>query len=269
MQLKDLCKGVYKSCPSLTSHEKFIDALFTAAGGNLYLSPSYKKQFYSGDKQLTENQKSSLRGRDNISSLTEFFETNISDGQSSVVIAAFGVPEKAAPNKKALAAALALQARAIFNSDEDEVDDIIAMEYQKALSEPSTSSPQQALTPLYPGDSAWTEFKPHQTYAVECYEKIVHTWIIHNTGNQTWYGRKLVFSNQDRVRPRAEATSIDIPDTLPNQIIRIVANIDARHIEGKFDCEWVMQDADGIDCFPNSRRMFYIYIETIYKPQNK
>ena len=71
-----------------------------------------------------------------------------------------------------------------------------------------------------------------------------------------------MFANHDKVRPRAEANSIGIPDTPPGKGIKITTSIDARGFEGKFECMWEMQDSDGNDCFPNNKRMFCVQIET-------
>ncbi len=64
MNLKGLCAGVYPSFPQLTSQDKFIDALFKVAGGNPYISKSYKKQLFSGGKLFVDNLKASFCGKD-------------------------------------------------------------------------------------------------------------------------------------------------------------------------------------------------------------
>lgn len=99
-----MCAGVYKYCPKLISQDKFIVALFTAAGDG-HVSKSYAKQLFTGAKEFVENQKLPLREKDNISSLISFFETEISDAGAVLIV--LGIPEKQEPNKKALAVALA------------------------------------------------------------------------------------------------------------------------------------------------------------------
>ena len=60
--------------------------------------------------------------------------------------------------------------------------------------------------------------------------------------------------NQKEVRPKFSMTEIDIPDVLPGGITKI--DIAANGFEGKFECKWEMQDADGENCFSNSRYIF-------------
>ena len=201
MNLNGLCVGVYPSCPQLTSQGKFVTALFKAAGATPYISPSLLKQLFSGGKPFSENQKVSFRGIDNFASLTDFFVKNIPDEKVMAVIASFGIPEKEAPNKKALASALAMQMRAIVESDANEVDDIIAMEYQRLKTEPSAEQAELSK-PLYPGDSAWVlECKPQRSYSTNCYDRFSHEWLIRNTGTQAWQRRKLVLTSHFKNGP--------------------------------------------------------------------
>ena len=94
MVLENFCKGIYPSCPTITNRENFIDGLFKAAGGTAYISVSYKRQLYSGDKVFVEAQKADLRGHDNQKALEDFFYENIADGKVMDVLLAFSVPEK-------------------------------------------------------------------------------------------------------------------------------------------------------------------------------
>ena len=52
MKLKDICYAVYPACPKIKSHTKFIDKLFKAAGGGLYISDSYKKELFYNNNSL-------------------------------------------------------------------------------------------------------------------------------------------------------------------------------------------------------------------------
>lgn len=89
--------------------------------------------------------------------------------------------------------------------------------------------------------------------------------MIHNSGHQSWYSRKLVFANSADVRPSASKMEIEIPEIGPGEIIKITTDFDARGFEGEFKCEWKMQDCDGNDCFPNYRWVFNVAIETIFE----
>lgn len=131
MFLADFCKNVYGSCPKITNHENFIEGLFVASGSNSYISVSYKRNLFNGDKEFIEKKKDELRGYDNKESLTSFFFESIADDKVDDVITAFGIPEKAEVNKKALCTALAIQMKAIIDSDEKGADDMVAMAYQE------------------------------------------------------------------------------------------------------------------------------------------
>lgn len=265
MNLNGLCVGVYPSCPQLTSQGKFVTALFKAAGATPYISPSLLKQLFSGDKPFSENQKVSFRGTDNFASLTDFFVKNIPDEKVMAVIASFGIPEKAAPNKKALASALAMQMRAIVESDANEVDDIIAMEYQRLKTEPSAEQAELSKS-LYPGDSAWVlECKPQRSYSTNCYDRFSHEWLIQNTGTQAWHRRKLVLTSRFKNGPAVSPYNIEIPDTEAGKDIKIAIDINAGGGEGRFELIWMMQDSDGNDCFPNNRHLFCVSINTKFE----
>jgi hypothetical protein len=57
---------------------------------------------------------------------------------------------------------------------------------------------------------------------------------------------------------------IPVPDTDPGGFTKIVADIDARGFEGNFECKWEMQDADGVNCFPNKRWDFNIRFQVTF-----
>ena len=77
MTFADLCCNVKKGCPSLRSQKMFIQELTKAAGSMFYESDSYYKQLFSGKKPLTDNLRAQLRGKDNMTQLTAFFEKRI------------------------------------------------------------------------------------------------------------------------------------------------------------------------------------------------
>ena len=63
----------------------------------------------------------------------------------------------------------------------------------------------------------------NKSYDVYCYEKFIHTWVIHNSGSVMWQGRKLVFKNSNSVCPRSSCLEIAIPDVEPNGYIKIMS----------------------------------------------
>lgn len=79
-------------------------------------------------------------------------------------------------------------------------------------------------------------------------------------GKQEWHGRKLVLVNAGEIQPEIMQTVIPIPDTRPNETIKIATDINASGFEGTVDCKWEMQDADGGNCFPNYTWDFNIQI---------
>ena len=266
MKLETLCGGVKPSCPNLKSREAFIDGLFEAAGQKPYISVSYKRNLCNGTKPFTVEQKSPLRGRDNLQSLTAFFTKAIADTLVTNVIAAFGIPEKDIPDKNALCSALAHQMRLLIDSDDEDVSDILTVEYQKTKNAAPTDNAASQITslPPYPGDSIYMKSKWRPVYSVGLDEIFEHTWVFDNVGTQTWTGRRLYFSNHDEVRPRADSNYIDIPDTPPNHSVRLTVRMDARSFEEKSECKWIMIDSEGKDCFPNSSQ-FTIVVDVTFQ----
>ncbi len=68
--------------------------------------------------------------------LTAFYKENIEDDKTRNVMLAFGISPTMEENKDCLCRALSIQFRMFVGSNSDEVDDIVAIEYQKLLAEP-------------------------------------------------------------------------------------------------------------------------------------
>ena len=266
MKLETLCSGVRSSCPNLKSREAFIDGLFEAAGQKPYISDSYKRNLCNGQKNFTIEQKMPLRGRDNLQSLTAFFMKEIPDALATDVVAAFGIPEKDPPDKKALCTALAHQMRLLIDSDDEDVSDILTVEYQKEKNSipGNDAGPQLTACPLYPGDSIYMRSQWRPVYSVDLDETFDHTWVFDNIGTQTWIGRRLYFSNHKEVKPKAESNYIDIPVTLPNHSVTLTVRMDARSFEKRSECKWIMINSEGDDCFPNSSQ-FAIVVDVTFQ----
>jgi len=247
-----------------------VSKLFVA-GGSSYFSASinadkeYQKKLFNGSKPLTQNLKDSFPANIQLDALVSLFEKHLKDDQVRQAMTAFAIPVSLAPEKGTFSRALALQFCRIIKNEDSDVDDIVAMEYQRLLTEPA-DEPPQSLAPLYPGDSAYVlEFLPARIYSKKCYEQFEHTWVISNTGNQTWRGRKLVFVNHAAVRPRTDSNCIEIPDVAPGKDIKITTSFDTRGFEGRYECLWEMQDSEGNDCFPNNKRLFNVTIESKFE----
>lgn len=242
----------------------FVSKLFVAAGSKYFSASTtsdkdYQKKLYNGSKPLTQNLKGSFPDPINFDGLVAFFIGQIQDDKTRDVMTSFAIPVSIKPDKALLAKALTAQFQLFIQNEKNDVDDIVASEYQRLMAEPA-AEPAKRLTPLYPRDSAWVDFMPQRSYSVHCYDKFQHAWMIRNNGQQTWHGRRLVFANYNDVKPRADVNSIEIPVTPPGKEIKIITSFDARGSEGEFNCIWEMQDSNGSNCFPNHKQMFCVSI---------
>lgn len=268
MKLTKLCYGVKAGCPSIKNQPDFIDALFASAGARPYISKSYKKQLFNGGEEFSVNLKDNFRGKNNLSSLTEFFERSIEDTRVDKVIEKLGVPETGVPNKHALAVALAVQFRAIADSDDDEGPDVLIAEYQNQVRSQEIGVPTapsvSPFKPLYPGDDVYVG--GDKTHVIKSTDIFNHHWSLINSGTQPWIGRKLVYiRNPDIDRPEAAPAVVEIPDVQPNKAIGIDTTFDGRGFDGVFHCKWEMQDEKGRNCFPGQPLKFCVTIDAKYK----
>lgn len=264
MKLDALCRGVKPSCPRLKSQEKFIDALFRAAGHELSYGESYKRKLFNGDMPFRRDVKALFREY-NFQSLTDFFLSEIADDRVPRVVAAFGIPEPGEASKEALCKALACQMGLLIDSDDEDVDDIVALRYQVLKLNPEAESVSlQGMHPLYPGDDVYMRPPSNDMHKVNLNELFEHAWAFDNVGTQTWTGRRLYLSNHAEIRPRAESVYVSIPDTPPNATARVSVRMDSRGFEGRSECQWVMVDKDGSVCFPN-RGFFAFAIDVEFR----
>jgi hypothetical protein len=195
--------------------------------------------------------------------LTDFLETNLDSSKARDCMNSFGVPASYEENKRYLARALAVQFQMFVVRGDDDIDNAIIVECQRQVLGVK-DEPNNIYGALYNGDDVWVEDKG-RNHNAKLYETFKHTWVIHNSGNQSWCSRRLVFVNASDVRPSASEMEIEIPETAPGEIIKIATSFYARGFEGKFDCIWEMQDCDGNNCFPNYRWIFNVAIETIFE----
>lgn len=265
MVLENFCKGIYPSCPTITNQQDFIDGLFKAAGGTAFISVSYKRQLYSGDKVFVEAQKSDLRGHNNQKALEDFFCENIANNKVMDVLLAFSVPEKNEPNKRALSTALALQMKALIDcGDDEEAADLILPAYQEAKAAPHDANLTiSAFQPLYTGDDVYVGTNP--TYKIQSHQTVSHTWSIMNAGKVTWVNRKLVYRRGPKDRPEAAPSEIPIPTVKPQEHVKITTTFDGRGFDGVFHCCWEMQDSDGENCFPKRDSLFSVTIDAKFR----
>jgi len=267
IEISTFLKKIYHYCEGGTNKGDFFTNCFNAAGSTYYwgATTDYQRKIFNGIKPITKNIRESFSNFD-LKELSAFFTSAVSNHKVRDLMKEFAIPIDAEMKKDALSMALAEQFQRIILS-KTEADDVVVVAYQKYLEEP-TFSRKQPTSPLYPGDSAYVlNFEPQRYYSVSIYEKFKHTWAIRNTGNQTWRGRKLVFVNHATVRPRSDMSIIDIPDVAPGKDIKISTSFDTRGVEGTFECIWELQDCDGNNCFPGSKKLFDITINTYFLSQ--
>ena len=91
---------------------------------------------------------------------------------AGAALIALGIPEKKEPNKKALAVALAQQIKLLIVSDEEDVENILILQYQEAKQANVEVDASYAKT-LYPSDSI-SVF--HDSYhEIQSFDKITHS----------------------------------------------------------------------------------------------
>ena len=260
MKISTYLQKIYRYCENPSNQAEFTSEFFVNAGSDfLFLSTSdYSKKIFNGSKPLSKGMRDSFSSI-NIEMLKNYLLDILSEHKIRNLLSEFSIPPEVEENKAAMCMALVEQFQLIITS-ENEVEDIVALAYQKYLIEP-TFNGLKPKEPLYPGDSVYVlKFTPKNEYTVSTYDRFTHTWEIRNAGNQTWRERKLVFVNKATVRPKAEPSAIEIPYTPPGKDIKISISFDARGIEGNYVCIWEMQDINNNNCFPNREKLFDITI---------
>lgn len=245
----------------------FVIKFFNAAGSryftlsanrahwtNIYLE---NERHYAKDRVLTDEIKSSFTSPINIDGLACFISENLDSNKLLSCMAEFGIPAGTEENKDKFARALSVQFSHFVIRPEADISNDVWQIYQSLLNGEEIN-PKDISRPMYAGDSVAVYSK--NLIKLNCYEHFHHEWKIQNRGKQEWQERKLVLVNQDEIRPEILRAVISIPYTRPNETIKITTDINAGGFEGKFDCKWEMQDADGNNCFPNYIRDFNIQI---------
>ena len=150
-----------------------------------------------------------------------------------------------------------------MDSTEEDVEDIVALEYQDAKSNNEKATENITIKPLYIGDSV--NVFHDRKHEIQSYDKILHTWELYNSGKIKWAGRKLVYMRKPKDRPEANPSVIDVPEVEPGKNIKITTTFDGRGFDGITNCIWEMQDADGQNCFPQRESLFSVTIDAKYK----
>ena len=264
--------------PSRKNTGIFVSLCFMAAGSNYFPIKAGKKytsddvalqrKIYDGSRPMTHEVKNSFHPFD-LKGLADFYRKHLSEKIPAIALS-FGISSDKKIDPECLCVALAMQFNLFIGSNSDEADDVVALEYQKLLAEP-TAIESESYCPasvLYPGDQVRLKSKYRPVYRVGIYEKFEHTWEIENIGTQVWQGRKLFLSNHNKIRPKATMCYVAIPHTPPKKSVKIAVNMDARGFEDKSECKWIMVDEHGNDCFPNSGSFEFI-IDTRFRCKDK
>ena len=272
----EFLKGLYK----FVDHKNqgmFVITFLNAAGSKYFSVPKNKQhqtneyleteRRYAINRPLSPEIKESFPDPINLEGLTAFINDKVDTNQIQACMASFGIPDDAEVRQTEFARALAVQFSQFVRSDEDDVENNVWEIYQTLLRGEIITA-DDIRGPRYAGDDAFVELNGRSIQA-NCYETIHHEWQIQNSGRVPWHDRKLVLMNGKEIRPRPVDEVVPLPDTAPGDHIKIATDIEARGIEGNFECKWEMQDADGQNCFPNKRWDFNTTILVKFQPSDK
>lgn len=250
----------------------YIIRFFNAAGSSYFSLPANrqnwtnayleKERHYAKDRVLPGEIKASFPNPIDLDGLTRFISDNLEVNKLVSCMSEFGIPSGTETDKDTFSKSLAIQFGRFVTSAEDDIGNDVWQIYQSLMNGDEINS-EDIKGARYSGDAAGV-FSENKRITANCYERLRYIWTIQNRGKQEWHGRKLVLVNVDEIQPEITPMVISIPDTKPNEIIKIAADINAEGFEGNFNCKWEMQDADGENCFPNYRNDFNIEICVVF-----
>jgi hypothetical protein len=250
----------------------YVIRFFNAAGSSYFTLPENRQHWtneylenerhYVKNRALTEDIKASFPNPINLDGLTRFISDSLDSSKLASCMSDFGFPIGEEVDKDKFAKALSAQFGRFVVSAESDISNNVWQIYQSLLNGEEIN-PKDIKGSRYFGDAAGV-FTENKRIAANCYENLRCEWSIQNRGNKEWHGRKLVLVNADELYLEIMQTVIPIPDTRPNETIRIATDINAGGFEGRFDCRWEMQDANGENCFPNYVWDFNIQISVTF-----
>lgn len=247
-----------------SSQAQYLKGLFSAAGITRSYSDDYLKAVYEGtSKKLNSNMKKHFPKPVDEARIADYYEKHIGTTYVEALIDAFAVPANLERNKTHLCVALARQVTAFINSRDDSAECVVAEAYEGAIVV-GASTHYEITKRLYDGDDLYVDWQG-RSHNVNCYQTFQHEWSIQNRGRCIWGGRKLVCVNPNGIKPQIATTTIEIPETKPYEYIKIATEANSRGIEGSYCSVWEMQDADGRNCFPDSRMVFDFTINVTFK----
>ena len=259
---------MYGSLNNQKNQGVYIIRFFNAAGSNYFSLPANRQhqtnayleneRHYAKDRTLTDEIKASFPNPIDLDGLTRFISDNFDSNKLLSCMSEFGIPASVEAHKDKLAKALSIQFAKFVITTQPDINNEVLHIYQSLLNG-EEMRPKDIRGSRYSGDSVGV-FSESKQVSLNCYDNFHYIWTIQNRGKQEWHGRKLVLVNANEIQPEILQPVIPIPDTRPNETVRIATDINASGFEGKFDCKWEMQDSDGENCFPNCTWDFNIQI---------
>ena len=194
---------------------------------------------------------------------TTYSVKSVSDEQLRKALTELGITISTEANIKIYGQALYDQFQLFVESEECNVEDIVATRYMERLKESGIDDSSDATAGKYLDDRI-AVFKSAKgfVYEINCEKSLKHEWVIRNAGKILWKNRKLIMTNQADVRPRPVQAEVAIPETEPGGIVKVSVEIDGRGFEGTYVCKWIMADQDGVDCFPDENGLDVTVIST-------
>ena len=241
----------------------YLRELFKAAGIQRDYSDDYLKAVFNGTKPFTSNMKRHFTHPVSIDGIAVFFERHLQPEYVKQLADVFGIPADEEKNASYLSYALACQLAAFITDREGtECDNFVPDKYVEARVR-KESGTYQITRRLYEGDDVWVEDQ-NKKHAAAFYEEISHTWVIHDQGSVIWHKRRLVCANPEETGRRTKVVEFEIEELQPGRYTKITTDFNARGQEGKCISEWDMVDENGQNCFPGSRRIFDVEIDTTF-----
>lgn len=255
MNFSEFSKRLYPCLSGLSNQGQFIGALFNAAGSTFfplraqYGTDDYQRKVYSGQRPFNSKMKCSFPSPIDNESLMNFLDLKIGDSSLQLLMRNFGIPMNEVQNKGLFIKALCIQFQNIISETSDEVEDVVASEYNRLLLESDTLAVNDG--PYYPGDDFLLVGQiPEQNHIESFYKEFEHQWTIRNTGTVTWEGRYLECTNPTDIKIRSKNKIIDIPKVKPGDEVCLTVKFNSRGCEGNYKALWEMKDVEGHSCFP-------------------
>lgn len=251
----------------------FVHDLFAAMQSNFFAYTSsknydYEKKLYNGNRLLNEEMKASIPDPFPLQEVAEFLSTLIDAPKLESLKESLGFSKSIEIDKQILFQALARQYQFIFESQDNDVACIVVDEYER-LQNSEEGAKLTKYRSLYAGDDA-VNYTSVKSIQVEVYENFTIEFEIMNSGKVPWRERKLVFDRKLTSCPRpVNGYAIPLPKVVePKKSFKIKVDMNARGSEGSFSSHFVMQDAEGNDCFPN-RHIFDVRVNVTFTLQRE